>query len=122
MMRLGSSISGLRVAPRSALRRARSTEAVSVIGGGDGGEAIDLARRRTEPLPVVDLSEPQEAVVARKLRSAEEIAEREEQRAGARKRAKDLAAAPKQARVGRIRKWNNTHLGDAEQLEELTKR
>ena len=64
----------------------------------------------------------QEAVVARKLRSAEEIAEREEQRAGARKRAKDLAAAPKQARVGRIRKWNNTHLGDAEQLEELTKR
>lgn len=62
----------------------------------------------------------QEAVLDRKLRTKQEIEERGEHRAEERRKAQELAAQPKQNKGKRIRKWNNTHLGDADELEALT--
>ena len=64
----------------------------------------------------------QEALVKHKLRTKEEMAQRAERKTEAQRRAQEAAAQPKKARVGQVRKWANTHLGDAEKLEELTTR
>ena len=59
----------------------------------------------------------EEALLKNKLRTTAEIAARADRKAEANRRNKELADRPKQRRTGQIRKWANTHLGNAEELE-----
>ena len=65
-----------------------------------------------------------EQLLARKLRTKEMMEEREERKKEKQRIAQEQreAAKEKRSRGGHVRKWANTHLGDAEELEELTMR
>lgn len=59
-------------------------------------------------------------MIKRKLVTKEEFAKREERKNELRRKAREASAQPKKQRVGQIRKWANTHLGDADELEALS--
>ena len=75
-----------------------------------------------ERLPPGGAAGLQEELIKRKLRTKEELAARHERKAAARRRAQELASQPKKARTGQIRTWANTHLGDAAELDALTRK
>ena len=64
----------------------------------------------------------QEELVKRGLRTAEQMEQRKQRKAAARRRAQELADQPKKQRTGQIRTWKNTHLGNAEELDAIFRR
>lgn len=82
-----------------------------------GRAATDEVRAMWRAQRLPEKKELQQQLVARKLRTAEEMAARQERKAAARQRAAEAANGPKRARTGSIRTWTNTHLGNTEELE-----
>ena len=86
-----------------------------------GAAATEEVKALWKDVRVPEGSKLQDELIARKIRTREQMTKRQEARAAANRRQQEAAERlnPKKQRTGNIRTWANTHLGDAEELEQL---